>query len=161
MLGTQNIIINSVKPERTTQVAEGNTTLLEYGITRRDVGVIEATIPHVRHVIPLKTVAYEVCRHERRFQGKVVGTTPAFFEAVNIPIGAGRALLDKARELHSDLVVEVFEENKIGRRFYNKAGFVLLAEKVHEPTGQKLLVLKLSANEVSPDRSMRLPASSA
>lgn len=60
--------------------------------------------------------------------------------------GAGRALLDKARKLHGDLEVEVFEANSIGRRFYDKAGFEPLAEKIHEPTGYKLLRLKLSAD---------------
>ncbi|MHC4093594.1 MAG: ABC transporter permease, partial [Planctomycetota bacterium] len=37
LLGTQNIIVNSVKPDRATEVSEANTTLLEYGITRQDV----------------------------------------------------------------------------------------------------------------------------
>ena len=95
LLGTQNIIVNSVKPERPTQASEGNTTLLEYGITRADLRLIAATIPQVKQLIPLKTIAYSVCRHERRFPGTVVGTTPAFFGAVNIPVGAGRALCDR------------------------------------------------------------------
>jgi len=41
LLGTQNVIVNSVKPEQTTQVSEANTTLLEYGIQQRDVRVID------------------------------------------------------------------------------------------------------------------------
>ncbi|MCH7813353.1 MAG: ABC transporter permease [Planctomycetes bacterium] len=92
LLGTENIIVNSVKPEQTTQVAEGNTTLLEYGITRRDHRLIEATVPRVKNLIPLKTVAYTVRRHDRRFEGDVVGTTPQFFETVNITVAQGRTL---------------------------------------------------------------------
>ena len=44
--------------------------------------------------------------------------------------GVGKAMMDKAQELHGDLVVEVFKENAIGRRFYEQYGFKLLHEKV-------------------------------
>ena len=61
--------------------------------------------------------------------------------------GAGRALMDKAQQLHGDLEVEVFKENSMGRKFYSKYGFELLEEKIHEPTGQQLLRLKFTANK--------------
>ena len=56
--------------------------------------------------------------------------------------GIGKALMDKARELHGDLEVEVFKVNKIGRAFYDRYGFELLEEKLHEQTGQQVLRLK-------------------
>ncbi len=34
--------------------------------------------------------------------------------------GVGRALMNKAREIRGELVVEVFRKNKIGRNFYSK-----------------------------------------
>ena len=60
--------------------------------------------------------------------------------------GAGKALMDKAQELHGDLEVEVFKENSMGRRFYSRYGFDLIEEKLHEPTGQQVLRLKFTAN---------------
>ncbi|WP_298868654.1 GNAT family N-acetyltransferase, partial [uncultured Gimesia sp.] len=36
--------------------------------------------------------------------------------------GAGKALMDKAQELHGDLEVEVFKENTIGQKFYARYG---------------------------------------
>lgn len=59
--------------------------------------------------------------------------------------GVGRQLMDKARELRGELVVEVFKANSIGRAFYAKFGFEIIAEKVHEQTGFDLLRLRLSA----------------
>jgi putative acetyltransferase len=59
--------------------------------------------------------------------------------------GAGKILMDKARELHGDLEVEVFSENTIGRKFYSKYGFEFLEEKLHEPTGQQVLRLRYAA----------------
>ena len=61
--------------------------------------------------------------------------------------GVGRALMDKAQELHGDLEVEVFKENIIGRKFYSKYGFEYLEEKLHEPTGQQVFRLKFTANK--------------
>ncbi|WP_068547908.1 GNAT family N-acetyltransferase [Thalassotalea crassostreae] len=61
--------------------------------------------------------------------------------------GIGKALMDKAQELHGDLEVEVFKANSIGRAFYSKYGFELSEEKYHEPTKQKVLRLKFTAVE--------------
>ena len=58
--------------------------------------------------------------------------------------GIGRALMDKAQELHGELEVEVFKENSIGREFYDNYGFVLLEEKCHEPTGDQVLRLSFT-----------------
>ena len=59
--------------------------------------------------------------------------------------GIGKALMDKANELHSRLEVEVFKANAIGRKFYSRYGFELLEEKHHKPTGQPLLRLRFVA----------------
>jgi putative acetyltransferase len=63
--------------------------------------------------------------------------------------GAGKALMDKAQEIHGDLEVEVFKENSIGRGFYSRYGFSQLEEKLHEPTGQQVLRLAFTANKAN------------
>ena len=95
LLGTRNIIINSVKPPQTGQVSSGNSNLVEYGITREDVSIIENTVTHVAHLVPLKTVAYRARHGAQQGAHEVVGTTPAFFEVVNVSIAQGRALVDE------------------------------------------------------------------
>jgi putative acetyltransferase len=73
-----------------------------------------------------------------------------FLQPEHHGIGAGQVLMDKARELHGDLEVEVFAENTIGRKFYSKYGFKFPEEKRHEPTGQQILRLRYAAeNTVS------------
>jgi putative acetyltransferase len=59
--------------------------------------------------------------------------------------GIGKALMDKAQALHGDLEVEVFEANPIGRKFYDRYGFVLMESKHHEETDQTMLRLKFTA----------------
>lgn len=56
----------------------------------------------------------------------------------------GKMLVDKAREIHNELYVEVFEKNHIGRNFYTKYGFKFVEEKMHKETGEKVLCLKYS-----------------
>ncbi len=92
LLGTQNIIINSVKPPQSGDTSQGNSRMTEYGITRDDVTIIENTIPHIKHIVPLKTVAYKVRHGEHQSAIQVVGITPEFFDVVNIAVDQGRAL---------------------------------------------------------------------
>ena len=60
-------------------------------------------------------------------------------------IGIGQRLMDKAREVRHELEVEVFTANSIGRAFYAKYGFEPIEKKVHAPTGQDVLRLRLAA----------------
>ena len=94
MLGTQNIIVNSVRPQGTSQASQGSTAMLEYGITRKDLRRIEATLPHIRRIVPLRTSAYAARNRDKRFDGPIVGTRPEFFKTVNIGIAEGRPLTD-------------------------------------------------------------------
>jgi len=92
LLGTRNIIINSVKPAQADEATERNTNLVEYGIRSGDVTTIEKTIPHIEHVVPMKNVAFRARYGERQPSLTVVGTTPDFFEVVNVHVARGRSL---------------------------------------------------------------------
>ena len=52
--------------------------------------------------------------------------------------GFGRALVDYAFAIKGPLSVDVFRANEIGRPFYERYGFKLLAEERHEPTGESI-----------------------
>lgn len=57
--------------------------------------------------------------------------------------GIGQRLMDKARSLRGELEVEVFLANRIGRAFYDQCGFEPVLQRIHEPTGQHVLRLRL------------------
>jgi putative acetyltransferase len=59
--------------------------------------------------------------------------------------GIGWALMDHARALRGELEVEVFEDNSVGRSFYAKYGFQPILQKLHRPTGFRLMRLRLAA----------------
>jgi putative acetyltransferase len=59
--------------------------------------------------------------------------------------GIGRALMDKARCTRDVLELDVFKDNVVGRKFYEKYGFSQVAEHLHEETGFMQLRLKLKS----------------
>jgi len=105
VLGTKNVIVNSVKPSQNKEVAQGNTNLVEYGITRDDVSIIRQTLSNIRHVVPLKTVAYQARHGEHEAAIETIGTTPAFFDVVNVEIARGRALSSQDTDERTNVCV--------------------------------------------------------
>lgn len=57
--------------------------------------------------------------------------------------GVGTTLMDHARSLCDELHLDVFEENAIGRRFYERYGFEVEYTHVHEPSGHMQMRLHL------------------
>ena len=58
--------------------------------------------------------------------------------------GVGQELVKFIREFHDELEVEVFKLNKIGRAFYDKYGFKVIKEDLHEESGQEILRMKIT-----------------
>ena len=92
LLGTQNVIVQSIRPQESSVVGGQRSFLLEYGLTRLDLATMKETIPGVKQVIPLREVAYQVQCRGTRSQSQVFGAEPAFFEILHIRISRGRTL---------------------------------------------------------------------
>src|SRR6476620_3013821 len=60
LLGTQNVIVQSVKPEASGEVGGARSRLLDYGLKLADLERVRLTVPYVKRVIPLREVAFEV-----------------------------------------------------------------------------------------------------
>ena len=57
--------------------------------------------------------------------------------------GFGRRLVDHAAAGTGCLRVEVFEKNRIGRRFYDRYGFVEVGRYLHDASGEMMMRLTL------------------
>jgi len=123
LLGTQNIILKSAKPEGGNDEAQQRRSLLEYGLTKADLNLIRETIPHVQRVIPLREVAFDVSYGPTRYPATVVGAEPSFFEAVSVKTVRGRPLqpLDQTQAAKVCIIGDEIRrrlfayENPIGR----------------------------------------------
>ena len=117
LMGTKNIIVQSVRPQQATQVAEGqNTAMLDFGIKRRDMSIIRQTVPHIVDVIPLREVAYEVTHHDRKFPAAVLGTSHTLFENVDLSIQPGGRPLTE-RDIRSRAKVCVIGDDVVKTLF--------------------------------------------
>jgi putative ABC transport system permease protein len=94
LLGTQNVIVQSIQPATSGAVSEEQSRMLEYGVTDADLALIRTTIPNVTRVVPLREVAFEATYGPTAFPASIVGTEPTFFEAIHIEIARGRPLMD-------------------------------------------------------------------
>ncbi len=59
--------------------------------------------------------------------------------------GIGREMMDHAIRQKGDVTLDVFKENTIGRRFYDRYGFKAMKEYLHEDSGQMTITMAFTA----------------
>ncbi len=92
-LGSNNIIISSMKSIEEESISTTRTRMSVYGLTYEDHIRVAETFNTVRQTAPAKLMRKEGRLGERALELRVVGTTPAWFELVRRPVAAGRVLL--------------------------------------------------------------------
>ena len=107
-LGSNNIIIRSVKPPEEQITTTDRSFVVEYGVTYADVQRIHATIPAVRVIAPARIIRRNVWAANRRVDCDVTGVVPWFPEIANHRIKRGRFFTDE--EMNRDVNVCVIEE---------------------------------------------------
>lgn len=89
-LGSQNIIINSVKPPESEKVSKEIQFLSEYGLTYKDAERIMTTIPDVEVIVPSRTIRSDITYKRKRIDGNLIGTIPWYPLISNKRIIKGR-----------------------------------------------------------------------
>lgn len=59
--------------------------------------------------------------------------------------GYGTRLIEYAKSLESNLLVEVFQENHKAQDFYKKCGFIVIGKRLEQTTGFPLFTMNLNA----------------
>ena len=105
-LGSQNIIIRSVKPpEDARQSGAGRNMMIEYGLTYDDGARIQATIPGVVRVLPVRIIRENVRFAQNNIPCQVIGTMPFYTDIVGLDILRGRFLTDTDERNHNNVCV--------------------------------------------------------
>ncbi len=89
-LGTRNVIIKSVEPDKGSQLSQSQKGMRRYGITPTDLTIIRESVPHVRRVVALREVAFEVSYGAVRSTATVVGAEAGYFDLVHLSLADGR-----------------------------------------------------------------------
>ena len=93
-LGSNNIIVSSIKSMDEEATSTTHSHMSIYGLTYEDHIRVSETFKSVRRVTPVKLIRKEGRLGERALELRVVGTTATWFEVVRRPVMAGRILLD-------------------------------------------------------------------
>ncbi len=104
-LGSQNIIVSSVKPTDADSNGGNSRQMLMYGLHHKDEQRIRDTFDTATRVVPVKEVRKEARVGDRSLELRIVGTTPQWFELVRRPIIAGRPLQSLDIQRWSNVVV--------------------------------------------------------
>jgi putative ABC transport system permease protein len=104
-LGSDNIIISSVKSAEEEQASTQHSHMSIYGLTYEDHHRVAASFKDVRQTAPVKLLRKESRLGERSMELRVVGATPEWFHLVPRDVVAGRVLLQTDQDQRSPVVV--------------------------------------------------------
>ena len=107
-LGSQNIMVNSVKPTSdasTSSTATQGARLAVYGLLYEDETRITETVPGVERTVPARMVRRNARFNERQLELRVVETIPEWFNVVPRPVLAGRVLNESDMESRANVCV--------------------------------------------------------
>ncbi len=82
-LGSQNIILKSVKPPSKETVNTESSMMREYGLTYEDAERIRATIPSVEILVPSRNIRANVVYRSKTLDANVIGVVPWYPEIAN------------------------------------------------------------------------------
>ncbi|MEK7684579.1 MAG: ABC transporter permease [Verrucomicrobiota bacterium] len=104
-LGSQNIILRSVKPPEEQKVSGNQSFALDYGLTYPDVKRIKVTIPGVTVLVPGRLIREYVWNISRRVDCEIMGTVPWYPQMRNHPVAQGRFFSDLEMEQGASVCV--------------------------------------------------------
>ena len=104
-LGSNNILLSSMKPTEDEQAAQRGSFMSVYGLTYEDESRIRESFPSARRTVPVKLLRKDARVGDRTLKLRVVGTTPAWFQLVRRHVIAGRVLSQNDLDSYSDVCV--------------------------------------------------------
>jgi putative ABC transport system permease protein len=104
-LGSNNIIISSIKSAEEEATSTQHSHMSIYGLTYEDYRRITGSFRNIQQTAPVKLMRKDSRLHERTLELRVVGTTPEWFELVPREVLAGRVLLASDRDKQAPVAV--------------------------------------------------------
>ena len=91
-LGSQNVILRSVKPPEDPNQGNENSRVVVYGIKELDVARIDESFPGVRRIVPIRELYKDVRYRENSMTARVLATRPLYQEVTGRLVWEGRFL---------------------------------------------------------------------
>jgi putative ABC transport system permease protein len=104
-LGSNNIIISSMKSAEEEATSTTHSHMSIYGLTYEDYRRLAQSFEDVQQTAPVKLMRRDSRLYDRVIELRVVGTTPEWFELVPREVLAGRVLLKSDQEKYAPVAV--------------------------------------------------------
>ncbi len=104
-LGSNNIIVSSIKSAEEEQTSTEHSHMSIYGLTYDDHRRIAEGFSNIRETAPVKLMRKDSRLRERAMELRVVGTTPEWFDLVPRDIIAGRVILQADQDKRAAVAV--------------------------------------------------------
>ena len=127
-LGAQNIIVRSIKPPAE---ALGDGIVAVYGLSNREYEMLLETLPQIEYAVPIREVKRTFQFQSVEVDGRLVGSTPMYYETAKLTIDRGRFLTDSDYEKNKNYCVL-------------SKGVALKLFPHQDPLGQKILLPELN-----------------
>ncbi len=114
-LGSQNIIIKTVKPPEEQGVSGQDQSMREYGLTYGDAERFRNSIPNVEVIVPSRLIQQQAWYRNRKVAIEIIGTVPWYPEITPASIQMGRFLA--SIDLHNKQSVCVVDEQVVTELF--------------------------------------------
>lgn len=117
-LGSQNIIIKSIKPPSKETVNIETSFLQEYGLTYKDAERIRDTIPSVEVIVPSRNIRANVVYRGKMLDANAIGVVPWYPEISNQKVSYGRFINGSEMDDHKNVCV--ISDDLAGRLFAHR-----------------------------------------
>ena len=114
-LGSQNVIIKTVKPPEDQDVSGQDESMREYGLTYSDAERFRNSIPNVEVIVPSRLIPQQAWYRNRKVAIEIVGTVPWYPEITPAQIKLGRFLT--SIDLHHKQSICVVDEKVVDELF--------------------------------------------
>ena len=104
-LGSQNVILRSIKPKEDPNGGSQRVRVANYGLTFEDLRRIEASFPAVSAVAPLRELSQEVRYLDRAARPRVYATRPNYLDVTGRLLLAGRFITEVDLHLRKNVCV--------------------------------------------------------
>ena len=104
-LGSQNVILRSVKPREDPNQGSQRVRVASYGLTFEDLQRIEDGYPAIETIVPLRELSQEVRHLAQAADPRVLATLPNYLEVTGRMLVAGRWLTELDEQLRNNVCV--------------------------------------------------------
>ncbi len=112
-LGSQNVILRSIKPTEDAQSSNQQTRVSSYGLKNADLDRILDTFPGISQVVPIRQLQQEVRLGSRVGTPRVLATVPAYRETTGRVLWGGRFITPEDDRTHQNVCVLSYETARL------------------------------------------------